>query len=419
LAANFDLGSSGPTSFFWLGLFILRLLNRSVAANAGLKMRQRFLPGPNPSEKICKSCSEASPLREGPKNLGGNAATILDSADGAVLQPPTAATQNHTSGSLPARRMHGGIMKRRAQSIFFSSALIAVLLAVDSRLKEGQAATEPKGETLSLGLVSTKPQKRIEEHRDFVDYLARKLSSTQDARGSVIVAPAPLELAKLLIERKVDFYLDSPYPTFVINKHTDARVLLRRWKGGVSDYRSVLFTKRDSGVTRLESLSGKIIAFEDPGSTTGYFLPKALLYRRGFSLTQKPRFEAEVSPTEIGYLFAGGSEKTILNWVLSKKVAAAALSDNDLDTLEERTKAEFLVLAETERFPRHFLSVRKDLDRSLVNRLKEILFSMHRDPEGQKILQKTDNTTKFDVLPGGEETLRRKMKEVFSPRPTT
>ena len=312
-----------------------------------------------------------------------------------------------------------GIMKGKAQPIFLSSALIAVLLTVDSRLQsEGQTATEAKVETISLGIVSTKPQKRIEEHRDFVDYLARKLSSTQDIKGSVIVAPAPLELAKLLIERKVDFYMDSPYPTFIINKHTDGRVLLRRWKGGVSEYRSILFTKRNSGVTRLEDLLGKILAFEDPGSTSGYFLPKALLHRRGFSLTEKPSFQADVSAREIGYLFAGGSEKNILNWVLSRKVAAGAFSDNDLDPLDEKTKAEIVVLAETERFPRHFFSVRKDLDRSLVNRLKEILLSMHRDPEGQKILQKTDNTTKFDLLPGGEETLRRKIKEVFNPRST-
>lgn len=311
------------------------------------------------------------------------------------------------------------ILKGKVQLILFSSVLIALFLTLDSVWRsEGQAATGVNVETISLGIVSTKPQKRIEEHRDFVDYLARKLSSTHEIKGSVVVAPAPLELAKLLIERKVDFYMDSPYPTFIINKHTDARVLLRRWKGGVSEYKSVLFTKRDSGIARLEHLLGKMIAFEDPGSTSGYFLPKALLLKKGFNLTEKPSFQADVSPREIGYLFAQGSEKNILNWVLSRKAAAGAFNDNDLGTLDEKTKAEIVVLAETERFPRHFLSVRKDLAPALVNRLREILLSMDGDAEGKKILQKTDNTTKFDLLPGGEETVRRKIREVFTPRQT-
>jgi hypothetical protein len=38
---------------------------------------------------------------------------------------------------------------------------------------------------------------------------------------------------------------------------------------------------------------------------------------------------------------------------------------------------------------------------------------MHEDPEGGKILQKVDNTTKFDLLPGGEATMRRRLLESF------
>jgi hypothetical protein len=38
---------------------------------------------------------------------------------------------------------------------------------------------------------------------------------------------------------------------------------------------------------------------------------------------------------------------------------------------------------------------------------------MHQDDEGRKIMQKMDNTTKFDILPGGEEVVRRKLVELF------
>jgi hypothetical protein len=41
---------------------------------------------------------------------------------------------------------------------------------------------------------------------------------------------------------------------------------------------------------------------------------------------------------------------------------------------------------------------------------------MDRDKEGQQILKQTDNTTRFDALPGGEEMVRRKLVELYRPR---
>ena len=300
-------------------------------------------------------------------------------------------------------------MNRRGHCLFLIFAFIALLFGADVSWTSAAVGVE----AISLGIVSPKPQRRIEENSDFVNYLAQKLSSTSSIKGSILVAPTAMQLAKLLNERKVDFYIESPYPTYVINKETGARLLLRRWKDGVSEYRGVLFTRADSGIHRVEDLRGKIIAFEDPGSTSGYFLPKLLLLRKGFRLMEKSSFEANVSSKEIGYVFAGGSEKKLLSWVLLRKVAAGALSDIELDKRDEKSKAEVAILAETEMFPRHFLSVRKDLDPGIVNRLKEILLSMHQDPEGQKVLKKSDNTTKFDLLPGGEEVVRRKFRRLF------
>jgi phosphonate transport system substrate-binding protein len=295
--------------------------------------------------------------------------------------------------------------------------MVGFLLGTNAGVKAvAQGAPGAGPATISLGIVSQKPTHKIEEHRDFVNYLARKLSSVPDANGVVVVTPTALELAKLLGEKKVDFYMESPYPTFVINKQIGARILLRRWKGGVGEYRSIIFARGDRGAARLDDLLGKMIAFEDPGSTSGYFLPKVLFFQKGFKLTEKPSFEAKVSGKEIGYLFAQGSEKNLRNWVLTRKVAAAAYSDNDFAKLDEKTKQELVILAETPMFPRHLLSVRKDLDPAIADRLKNILLSMHRDEEGQKILKKTDQTTKFDELPGGEESFRRRFREVFSPQ---
>ena len=280
----------------------------------------------------------------------------------------------------------------------------------------GQATGPVNVKSITLGLVSATSQKEIEAHfQNFVRYVARKLGSGSDTEGKVIIVPTPLQMAKLLEEKKIDFYLESPYPTYVINKQGAAVLLLRRWKSGMAEYRGLIFSKKESETSRLEQLRGKMIAFEDPGSTSGYFLPKVLLLKKGFKLVEKPRFDAKVAPKEIGYVFAS-TDVNVVNLVLSKRVAAGAFSDDDYGALDGSKKADITILTQTDLFPRHLVSVRKDLDPTVRNRLKEVLLSMHQEDEGRTITQRTDNTTKFDPLPGGEELVRRKLVETFRSR---
>jgi phosphonate transport system substrate-binding protein len=188
--------------------------------------------------------------------------------------------------------------------------------------------------------------------------------------------------------------------------------LLRRWKGGMSEYRGVIFTNRASRITRLEDLLGKMIAFEDPGSTSGYFLPKLLLLEKRFRVVEKPDLSAKILGGEIGYIFAG-SEKDVVKLVHEEKVAAGAISNEDYASLDETSKARLAVLVESGSVPRHLVSVRRNLPEAVIKRLKEILLSMHQDDDGQKILRQIDGTTKFDTLPGGEEAFRRKLNDLY------
>jgi phosphonate transport system substrate-binding protein len=278
----------------------------------------------------------------------------------------------------------------------------------------GQTVGGAGGKTITLGLVSIVFQNEIEEHfRSLVQYVARRLSA--ETEGRVVVASTALQMAKLLDEKNVDFYMESTYPTYLINKQGAAVLILRRWKGGLAEYRSLIFTKKGGGITRLEELRGKMIAFEDPGSTSGYFLPKVLLFRKGFKLAEKPGPEARVAANEIGYIFES-ADRTIIEFVLDNQVAAGAFSDDDYGTLNEERRAAITVLARSETLPRHLVSTRKDLDPAVKKRLTEILLSMHQDDEGRTILRQTDNTTKFDRLPGGEAMARRKLIETFRPR---
>ena len=308
-------------------------------------------------------------------------------------------------------------MTRPSHPVAQLFALTALFLSVISGPATAGQATDPvKVKSLTLGLVSGTSQKEIEAHfQNFIRYVAGKLGSNRETEGKVVIVPTPLQMAKFLEEKKIDFYMESPYPTYLINKQGAAILLLRRWKSGMAEYRGLILGKKDSEVNRLEQLRGKMIAFEDPGSTSGYFLPKVLLLKKGFRLSEKPRLDAKIGPQEIGYVFAS-TNANVVNLVLSRQVAAGAFSDDDYGALDGTKKAEIIVLAQTELFPRHLVSVRKDLNPLVKNRLKEVLLAMNQAEEGRSIMQQTDNTTKFDLLPGGEELVRRKLVETFRSR---
>ena len=110
------------------------------------------------------------------------------------------------------------------------------------------------------------------------------------------------------------------------------------------------------------------------------------------------------------------SDVNIVDLVVSQRVVAGAISDDDYKSLDEKKRADLSILAKSDPFPRHLVSTRKDLDPRIKSRLKEILLRMYEDGDGQKILQQTDNTTKFDLLPGGEESMRRQLVELFRSR---
>jgi phosphonate transport system substrate-binding protein len=304
-------------------------------------------------------------------------------------------------------------MKRRTLAFSVAMAAMTFLLRAEIGSAADQTPVRNEMKTLTLGLVSGVNQKEIAEHfREFAQYVSRKSYAPTDAEGKVVVAPTLAELAKLLTQNNVDFFMESPYPTYVVNHvHGAAKLLLRRWKGGKPEYRSLIATHRDSNMSRLHDLRGKIVAFEDPESTSGYFLPKFFLQRNGFKLSQVASDNVKVPTTEIGYVF-GKTRDNLINWVLSKQVAAVALSDDDYATLDNQRKATLNILAQTELLPRHLVSVRKNLAWELIERLGHVLLSMNQDEEGRKILRSID-TTQFDVLPGGEEVMRRRLLDTF------
>lgn len=271
------------------------------------------------------------------------------------------------------------------------SALLAALLA---------AAAPAAGRTLFVGSISGKPDKEIQIFHPFAHYLAQQLKDMGIEQGKVVVAKGIPDMAQKMRAQQVDIFIDSPFPTVAVSRLADTRILLRRWKKGQAEYTSVLVVRADSPLRTIADLQGRMLAFEDPYSTSGYFLPKSALLEARHTLREFSDSGAQVGPREVGFVFSGEKETTLL-WVARGKVAVGAVGLHDLDQFRKAQPNALRVIHETPSVPRQLVSYRKDLDEALVKRIREALLAMEHTEHGRQVLAAFEQTIRFDDLPGG------------------
>lgn len=253
-------------------------------------------------------------------------------------------------------------------------------------------------ETVAIGSIGDVPTDEIRKFLPLARYLAKQLQPEGYDQGKVVVARGISEMATFLREGKADLYIDSPFPIAAVSRFSGSKFLLLRLKKGLSEYHSVIFTRKDSGINRPQDLNQKVIGFKEPFSSSGYFVPKMMLVQEGLKLVPKKDVTAPVAPREVGYVFTNDNENTMV-WVLRKKVVAAAI-DNQAYELEARNSLDSLkIIYQTFSFPRHVVSYRGNLPATLVARIKEMLLKMHQSEEGKKALEDFEKTTRFDELP--------------------
>lgn len=251
---------------------------------------------------------------------------------------------------------------------------------------------------INVASVGDVPTDEIKKFLPLASYLAGQLQSEGFDQGKVVVARSIPEMATLLREGKVDLYIDSPFPSAAVSRLSGSKFLLLRLKKGLSEYHSVIFVRKDSGIDRLQELNKKMIALKEPFSSSGYFVPKMVLMQEGLRLVPKKDASDSVGPREVGYIFSNDNENSMV-WVLRKKVAAGALDNQSYEKEARGNLNDLKILYQTFSFPRHIVSYRADLSPALVARIKEILVKMHQSEGGKKALEDFEKTTRFDELP--------------------
>ncbi len=272
------------------------------------------------------------------------------------------------------------------------------------------ATPEPAKAIVRIGTIGDEPLDEIRKFQPLIDYLNRRLGQEgYEIRGAA--ATTVPHMIALLERGGIDFYIDSVFPIYRVAAAVDLKILLRRWKKGVAEYHSVIFVKKSSGITSLEELRGKMIAFEDRFSSSSYALPKAALLQSGLVVVQRSEPSVPVATDEVGYVFSEDDENSIV-WVLTEKVVAGAMNNLAFETLAGQQRDQLRIIHQTLLIPRHVVSYRAGLEPSLVRRVQELLLSMHETEEGRETLRAFGKTARFDPVPD-EDALHQSIQQMI------
>ncbi|MEB3285635.1 MAG: phosphate/phosphite/phosphonate ABC transporter substrate-binding protein [Candidatus Sericytochromatia bacterium] len=295
-------------------------------------------------------------------------------------------------------------MLRTAHSLW-----LGAFLATASFFAPAAYAYTPK--VLRVGFVpSENLQNILKKTRPVIDALHRELK----LQVVPFVATDYTGIIEAMRANKLDVAFFAPGAYVLAESKANALVILKAQRHGKAFFYSSIITHRDSGIKKLADLKGKTFAYVDPASTSGGVYPKVMFLNAGMN--------PERDFTRV--IYAGGHDAAVLA-VLNKKVDAAATFANDTQG-EDTAWTQFLTkpgeaqkivaVAYSKPIPSDLIAVQKNLDASLINRVRKVFTKMSATPQGRKQLWDLYRIDAFvDATPADFEPVREAFNRVGLP----
>lgn len=282
--------------------------------------------------------------------------------------------------------------RARAAALAVSVAVLAFVIGV----------AEAKAETLILGTVGKDAKAELKEFTPLAKYLQDQLTGSGMEQVEVLVLPTAGHMSEAFRQGTVHLYFESPLVAAKVGLDGGAVPMLRRWRKGVAEYWSEILVRSEAEIRSLDDLRGRVIAFDDPDSTSGYLLPRAMLLDRGLHIQLLKRPDEPVDPAKVGGVFMLSDKASILS-LFGDRVAAIATDQQYMKKIEEERPGAVRSIGRSIPVPRHVVMRAAAMPQERVRRIAEVLAGMNHSEEGRRVLALFGKTDRFDHFPEGVE----------------
>jgi len=226
------------------------------------------------------------------------------------------------------------------------------------------------------------------------EYLSRRLG-----RAVVFVLRRSYDdIMDMLARGELDAAWICGFPYVQLRRPEYLSLLVAPVYRGAPLYRSLLIVPKDSPDTTIASLRGKVFAYSDPDSNSGYLVPRDLITDAGFD----PETFFRVT------FFTYSHAETVL--AVSRGVADGGAVDsyvyNIMQKFEPDVVAGTRVINQSTQFGFPPIVAHDDLAPEVRSRLRDALTGMANDPEAAPILALLDLDGFAEVAPSLYDTIR-------------
>lgn len=281
--------------------------------------------------------------------------------------------------------------------------LLALLPSVHAQVA---MSADDDASVLVLGRVSDDPKSHYDQLKPLLDYVVPRLASVGIRSGRILMARDLQQMTSYLRRGQVDWINETAGNAGLLERRGVATSFLVTEREGATRYHSVFFVRRDSPVRTLADLAGRSVGFQNPYSTSAYYLPAAELLDHGMKLEVLLSPMDKPAPGAVGYLFAR-TELNVTTWVHKRLVDAGVFSNLDWANPQRMPPTfaqDFRIVARTADVPRALMLTRKGMDPKVEARLREVLMEASADPDAGEVLRRFIGTSRF--VPITEEDRR-------------
>lgn len=273
---------------------------------------------------------------------------------------------------------------------------------------EEEAAEGEIPETLVMGFVPSQDSDTI---ADTVEPLAERLGEELGITVEGRVMTNYNALVEAMGANQVHIGFIPAFGYVLASEQYDAEVILKSIRFGSGTYKAQYVVRSDSGIESLADLEGKVWAYADQGSTSGYLFPASQLMEE-FDYDTAAELESNFFG---GSIASGGHDNSAIS-VLNGDADVATTFDDVRTELEEEyptVMEDLSILGYTDEIPNDTISVTKELPDDFVQKVKEAFLSFNDDEEMIQIMNEVYNWDAIDEATDEEYDIVRETYQEF------